>query len=132
MKAQAMTMIEISDLVTRLDGLVPRASATVLVKRDGDDARLMVGNPEGYLRLGIEIMKAVIAAGPPGVEGKCLEPDLDHVSEEWGEAFTFDLVDNPSFLMTTPTEQGRVGCGGVALGIATVFVLLKLASILFR
>ena len=127
-----MSANEIYELVARLDRLVPRAGATVLVKRDGDDARLVVGNPEGYLRLGIEIMKAVIAAGPPGVEGKCLQPDLDHVCEEWGDAITFDLVDNPSFLLTTPTERERPGCGAVALWSAAVFVLWKLASILFH
>jgi hypothetical protein len=55
----------------------------------------------------------------------------DH-GRDLGPGDTFDLVDNPSFLMTAPTEQGRVGCGGVALGIATVVALLKLASILFR
>ena len=126
-----MSANEISDLVARIDRLVPRRGASILVKPDGNGL-LMFGNPDGYMRLGIEILKAVIAAGPPGLEGKRLEPDLNHVFDEGGDVITFDLVDNPSFLSPTPTEEGRVGCGGVALGITIVLVLWKVASILFH
>jgi hypothetical protein len=131
-KGEAQDMNEeISELVARLDRLVPREGGSILIKED-HDWRLMVGNPDGYMRFGIEILKAVIAAGPPGVEGKRLQPDFEHVCHEWGEEFTLDLVDNPSFLSPGPSERDAPGCGGLALGLALLGVLWKLASVLFR
>jgi len=131
-----MSVDDVADRVARLDRLVPRAGASVIIKQDFDGpvaGRIVVGNWSGYMRLGIELLKAATAAGRPGPEGCRLEPALDFLDQEMGEALTFDLVDTPSYLSTSPTEQARSGCSWVSLPllVGSLWLAMRLVSRFF-
>ena len=77
-----MDVVQIRKLLSELDAAVPKEDARVLlsVYGGGPDESKMVGTEQGYLRLGIELMKAGIAPESPDAEKpEDISPDIDSI-----------------------------------------------------
>lgn len=67
----------IAGFLHELDRLVFKKNAAVSIAADDSGGCRLVGNESGYLRLGIELMKATLAAPAPDATGDPVPMELD-------------------------------------------------------
>jgi hypothetical protein len=96
---------DISVLVNRLDALIPRNNANLKLEQygGGPDESRIIGTQNGYLRLGIEFMRAAIAPKTEPKERDFIEVDLGYlISEDSDVGFdSFERVEN----FSVPSRQ---------------------------
>ena len=78
---------ELADIVDQLDRRVPREGAWIELKQygGGPDEGQVIGNREGYLRLGVEFLKAAAAKAPNEPIAEAAHPvsvDLEYLIDE--------------------------------------------------
>jgi len=77
-----MDVVQIRKLISELDAAVPKEDARVLFSMygGGPDESRMIGTEQGYLRLGIELMKAGLAPECPDANTSVdISPDMDSI-----------------------------------------------------
>lgn len=130
----------IASLVARLDELVPRQGASVVLQPHGGgaDESQIVANELGFLRLGVDIMRGTLQADTSDAAAQILNVDIDYLfsPESPIRVDAFLLAPN----LTPPPAESRdwsvitaIGClilyagilGVFIVGIATVVVLVS-------
>lgn len=114
---------QVSQLVEKLDTLVPREGAAVQIQLD-DEGATIFGNRNGYLRSAIELLKSVNVAGTG--KGERLEVDWSYLISKDSDSVDYTplLVDElPQRKIATRTERGW-DVGWLIFGFITVLVFL--------
>ncbi len=117
---------EIQGLVERLDRLVPKAGAHLMIPVDASGTAI-VGNRIGYLRLGIEFLKAALQpAQGPSDSAPRVEPNVGYLLAE-GSGSPFELCELDESIASRPPVQSRLGpLGQLAAGVLLVALLVLL------
>ena len=135
-----MDVARIRKLLSELDAAVPKEDARVLlsVYGGGPDESKMVGTEQGYLRLGIELMKAGLVPDSPDPNTPAdISPDIDSIVHP-DSTINFDWFErrDPGVpLAEEPDPRGRFfamaivfALGAiVALAIVGVIALIRVA-----
>jgi hypothetical protein len=126
---------ELDELVARLDRLLPKEGAHLTLPANADP-RTIVGNRLGYLRFGVEILRAALRPTPgsddsaPGIA-----PRLDYLLARGRETpFAFGEIDE-SIASRPPVASGLGALGQLAVAVLVVGVVIALfigASVLWR
>jgi len=124
----------VQDLVAELDSLVPRTDAVVVLRQYGGgcDESEMIGTETGYLRLGIELLKApLLPSAKDDKEALTLDVDWEYlIAERSDVSFHMFHVDNAlepdATYVPTPRQAWKdkaagFACGAVCLLLITVF-----------
>lgn len=69
--------IDLDSLVGRLDETIPREG--IVVVDDDADGTLVIANRAGYLRLGVEFLKAGLADSEKGHAAQRVDVELDYL-----------------------------------------------------
>ena len=129
------TEAELHDLVDRLDRLVPKDGAHLTMPADAE-GRTTAGNRAGYLRLGIELLRAALAPVPESDEAPTrVVPEVEGLMTE-GSRSPFDLCELDESIGSRPPAQSRLGpFGQMSAGVGTVLILILAfigAAVLWR
>ena len=122
---------ELDELVTRLDGLVPKEGAhlTISANPDGNTA---VGSRLGYLRFAVEMLRAAVRPAPSSDEAPPrILPNLDYLLTTGSET-PFDLCEIDESIVSRPPVASQLGAiGQLAAGVLTVgaIILLLIGSL---
>ncbi len=118
------TEAELQDLVDRLDRLVPREGAHLTLPAEGE-GRTAAGNRLGYLRLGIEMLRAALSPLPASEESPPrVVPRVEELLTD-GSRAPFDLCELDESISSRPPAQSRLGVvGQMGAGVGVVLVLL--------
>lgn len=124
-----MSDSELSELVERLDRLVPRGGAKVRIPGPADGTATL-GTLNGYRRLGIELLRATEAPLPGMEQGQARLPlDLDYLLLG-DEESPLDLCEVDEQLESRPApRKPRLDPIAQLLAAAVVVVLLVLVLI---
>ena len=129
------TEAELRDLVDRLDRIVPKEGAYLALPADAD-GRTTSGNRTGYLRLGIELLRAALS--PVGASDQTparVVPQVDGLLTE-GSGGPFELCELDESIGSRPPAQSRLGVvGQIGVGVGVVLVLILAfigAAVLWR
>ena len=120
---------ELRELVDQLDGLVPKEGAKLRIPAD-PDGHTTIGTQRGYLRLGIELLRAGLDPLEPGERNNIpyLPLSIEYLVTADSET-PFDLcevVDDPERLPPRVRKLGPVGqlmatlFGVIALGLVVL------------
>jgi hypothetical protein len=122
---------ELRALIARIDGLVPSEGAHLTLP-SAPGSRATIGNRLGYLRLGIELLRAALDPLPAsGSAPARIEPELDSVLSKDSTA-PFDLCEIDEAIGSRPPVEARVGLlGHLVAGVGVVSVILLLLLALF-
>jgi hypothetical protein len=125
---------ELEELVARLDRLVPKQGAhlTIPANRDGYTT---VGNRLGYLRFGVEMLRAALRPTPGSDDAAPrILPELEHLLTE-GDT-PFDLCEIDESIASRPPVASKLGpLGQLAAGLLVVGGIILLfigANVLWR
>jgi len=82
-----MDRAQIESTIAALDARVPKEDARVMIQQygGGPDECVIVANERGYLRLGIELLKAAYAPAVLGNNRDSISVDLDYLLMEGSE-----------------------------------------------
>ncbi len=122
---------ELSDLVGKLDRLVPRTGAHLTLPADAE-GRTTIGNRLGYLRLGVELLSAGLHPWPGSeAEPARIEPDLGYLLGP-GSVGPFQLCEIDEAIGSRPPARTRLGflaqlAAGVAVVVAILLAFIALA-----
>lgn len=98
-----MELEELRSRIEELDERVTKDNARIRVYRWGgdDDESAMIATRNGYLRLGIEFLKAGVAPDPPDPPDPSIHVDLEYLIDDNSSIFfeNFELVE------TLPPEE---------------------------
>lgn len=117
---------EVQELVDRLDRLVPRDGAHLIIPADSGRTTV-VGNRLGYLRLGIELLRAALdpVQGTEDVPPR-IDPDVGYLLAKGSDA-PFDLCELDESIASRPPVQSGLGpLGQLAAGVLVVALLIVL------
>jgi hypothetical protein len=126
---------ELDELVARLDRLLPKEGAHLTLPASADP-RTIVGNRLGYLRFGVEILRAALRP-TPGSEDSApgIAPRLDYLlARDLETPFAFGEIDE-SITSRPPVASGLGALGQLAAAVLVVGVVIALfigASVLWR
>lgn len=126
---------ELEELVERLDRLVPKEDAHLTIPADPDGSAT-VGNRRGYLRLGVEMLRAALRplAGSEDLPPRIV-PRLDDLLTE-GSKPPFELCEIDESIASRPpvaSKLGAVGQLGAAVVVVGAIILLFIgANIVWR
>ena len=126
---------ELDELVTRLDGLVPKEGAYLTIPAD-PDSNTTVGNRLGYLRFGVEMLRAALRPVPSLDEAPPrILPDLDYLLTTDSET-PFDLCEIDESIVSRPPVASKLGALGQltagVLVVGAIIVLLIGSLVLWR
>ena len=128
MKLDEAREAQLQDLVGRLDALVPREGAHLTIPPDAG-GRTTIGNRLGYLRFGVEFVKAALHPVPGSDEGPPrIIPRLDEVLSS-DSAAPFELCELDESIVSRPPVQTRLGPLGQLLAAVLVVAVVILALI---
>lgn len=120
----------IQELAHELDALVPRTDAIVLMNqyRGGCDESQITATETGYLRMGIELLKASVV--PPLANGTSVQLDVDWeylIAERSDIGFHMFHVDNAlepdAASVPRPHEAWQDRVAGLACGLACLLLV---------
>jgi hypothetical protein len=118
---------KISHLVEELDRLVQRGGAWVRLERNGggpDEGRI-VANRAGYLRFGIELLKAGLAAHESPTPSRFpMQVDLKYLITEDSVIGFHEFVHDEGHQGTRPTEIAARTFGRMALGMGCIATVI--------
>ena len=126
---------ELEELVTRLDRLVPKEGAHLTIPAN-KDGHTTVGNRLGYLRFGVEILRAALRPAPGSDDAAPrILPELDHLLTRDSEA-PFDFCEIDESIASRPPVASKLGpLGQLAAGLLVVGGVILLfigANVLWR
>jgi hypothetical protein len=129
------TETELQDLVERLDRLVPKEGAHLTLPADAE-GRTTAGNRAGYLRLGIELLRAALSPEPASDEAPArVVPRVEELLTE-GSRPPFELCELDESIGSRPPAQSRFGAfGQMSAGVGLVLILILAfigAAVLWR
>ena len=129
------TEAELQDLVDRLDQLVPKEGAHLTLPADAE-GRTTAGNRVGYLRLGIELLRAALSPVPESDEAPArVVPQVEELLTE-GSHPPFELCELDESIGSRPPAQSRLGAlGQMSAGVGLVLILILAfigAAVLWR
>ena len=135
MELDEETEAELQDLVDRLDRLVPKQGAHLTLPADAE-GRTTAGNRAGYLRLGIELVRAALSPVPASDEAPAqVVPQVEGLLTE-GSRAPFELCELDESIGSRPPAQSRLGVfGQMGAGVAVVLILILAfigAAVLWR
>ena len=135
MELDEETEAEVGELVDRLDRLVPRDGAHLTLPADAA-GRTTAGNRLGYLRLGIELLRAALAPLPASEEAPArVVPQTEGLLTE-GSRAPFALCELDESIGSRPPAQSRLGVfGQMGTGVGVVLILILAfigAAVLWR
>ena len=125
-----MTEEEINSLVNKLDGQVPKEGAVIELKQygGGPDESKMTANRAGYLRLGIEFLKAAFKQ-PSGKDPYVIEVDIQYLLSDDSDV-GFDWFERREELKQPGVEKSSLAkkilsvcLGFVCLGVVALAVI---------
>jgi hypothetical protein len=123
---------ELRDLIDRLDALISKEGAKLRIPAD-PDGRTSVGTRQGYLRLGIELLRAGSNPSEPSEEGgrPFLAVDIENLLTPDSESpFELcELVDDPEGLPPRVRKLGPLGQLLAALIAVVVVGLIILGAV---
>ena len=121
---------QIEDLIERLDARVPKDEAKVEMNLygGGPDESQIRGTQSGYLRLGIELMRAAFAPKRNPKTSDTIDVDLDYlISDDSEVSFDFfERVDN----FPIPPQRESLGSKVTSIVIAVFFIGLFVCAII--
>ena len=129
-----MDVVLIRRFISDLDAAVPREDARVLltVYGGGPDESKMVGTERGYLRLGIEIMKAGLAPESPDANDPAgLSPDIDSIVHP-DSTVNFDWFErrDPGVPIASESDSsGRVFAVAIVTALGAVAALAVVGAV---
>ncbi len=117
---------EIRELVGQLDRLVPRDGAHLIISA-ASDGRNPVGNRLGYLRLGIELLRATLdPVQGPGDAPPRIALDIGYLPAE-GSVAPWDVCELDESIIARPPVQSELGpLGQLVAGVLVVALLILL------
>ena len=117
---------ELDELIARLDRLVPKQGAHLKIPADRD-GNTAVGNRLGYLRFGVELLRASLRPMPGSGEAPPrILPDLDYLLTT-GSKTPFDLCEIDESIVSRPPVASRLGAfGQLGAGVFVVGVVILL------
>jgi hypothetical protein len=129
------TETELQDLVERLDHLVPKEGAHLTLPADAE-GRTTAGNRAGYLRLGIELLRAALSPEPASGEAPArVVPRVEELLTE-GSRPPFELCELDESIGSRPPAESRLGVfGQMGAGVGVVLILILAfigAAVLWR
>jgi hypothetical protein len=135
MELDEETEAELQDLVDRLDRLVPEEGAHLTLSAEGE-SRTLAGNRAGYLRLGIELLRAALSPVPTSDEAPAqVVPRVEGLLTE-GSRAPFELCELDESIGSRPPAQSRLGVfGQMGAGVGVVLILILAfigAAVLWR
>ena len=116
------------ELVSRLDALVPRDGARVSLAQygGGPDESRVIANQRGYLRLGIEFLKAAFA---PHEKQHLVKTDIRYLLTEDSDV-SFDWFERREDLPKhTAEESKRVSVIGTIVGFTVLALVASCALV---
>jgi hypothetical protein len=115
---------ELELLVARLDRLVPRDGARLALP-EGSAGAAAVGNRLGYLRFGIELLRAALRPLPQSeAEPARIAPDLGYFVAE-GPRAAFEACEIDESIVSRDPAASRLGAlGQMGSGVLAVIALL--------
>jgi hypothetical protein len=120
---------ELRDLVDRLDRLVPKEGARLRMPADAD-GNTTAGTQRGYLRLGVELLRAGLNPADPGGAGERAHVplDVDYVmtSDSRPPFEVCEIVDDPDHL---PARARKLGPAGQLMAALIAVVVLGLIGL---
>ena len=120
-----MDRADLEPIINALDAAVPKDGARVVIRQygGGPDECAVFANERGYLRLGIEFLKAAYGPPVPGNNRASVAVDLDYVLHEDSEV-QFDWFERgePDAPAAAPADWRDLA--GMALGVALVGVFI--------
>ena len=119
-----MTLLtQLRDLVGQLDALVPKEGAKLLIPSD-PDGNTTIGTERGYLRLGIELLRATLDRPPEfNHEIPRISLDLDYLLSP-GSQSPFDLCEiDEEFQKWHPPTRPLGPFGQLVLAVVGVVIL---------
>lgn len=124
-----MSPDEIADIAKRLDAGVPKENAAVRLNQyggDGEDGSV-IATRAGYLRLGIEFLKAGSTA-PKADEGDVIDVELQYLIDD-DSTITFSTFDLVEELETQKYEESWGGKIFICI-IVTVLIAMPILAII--
>jgi hypothetical protein len=125
-----MELEELRSRIEELDEGVTKDNARIRIYRWGgdDDESVMIATRNGYLRLGIEFLKAGVAPDPPYPPDSSIHVDLEYLIDDNSTVFfeNFELVETLPPEETAETWKDTV----VIYAILTVLVALLLLAVI--
>ncbi len=122
-----MDDVQIQDRIATLDALVPKEGAVVKLDQygGGPDESRITANKNGYLRLGIELLKGAYL---PAAENQQIPVDLYYLmSDDSNVGFDwFERPENPG-LPLHDTRDGKIARNAgrvIAAGFLLIFVIV--------
>jgi len=120
--------IAAEELVSKLDALVPRDGARVSLAQygGGPDESRVIANQRGYLRLGIEFLKAAFA---PHEKQHLVKADIRYLLTEDSDV-SFDWFERREDLPKRTAEEGkRVSVVGTIFGFTVLALVASCALV---
>ncbi len=128
-----MNRDELREIIERLDAGVPRENARVSIQKYGDelDEAFIVATTNGYLRLGVEFLKAGVAPflAPEKTLGErphAIDVEVDYLIDEESDV-RFDYFERNEDLLIRTHEESRVDRFVPFVLLAVVLAVLALA-----
>ena len=125
--------IRVQELTAELDSLLPRTNAVAEMRQYGGgcDESELIATETGYLRLGIELLRAPFLSPLPDAETVQIDVDIKYlIAERSDVSFHMFHVDNAlepdATYVPTPRQAWKdkaagFACGAVCLLLITVF-----------
>lgn len=127
--AEELPDAELRALVLRLDRLLPREGAHLTIPAD-THGHTTVGSRQGYLRLGVELLKAALDPLPGSDrEPARIEPELGYLLTD-GSRAPFQLCEVDEAIVARPPVRSALGAvGQLASVVIAVGALIALAVV---
>jgi hypothetical protein len=114
---------EIQQIIARLDVIVPREGATVIFSQcgGGPDESKVRANAQGYLRLGLELMKGAYAQAKDKENASLIAVDIGYLVDDRSDVMfdTFERAEIPEMLPRAPG-----GVSKMTLGFYAILIIL--------
>ena len=115
-----MDRADIEPVIAALDAAIPKDDARVMIRQygGGPDECTVVANERGYLRLGVEFLKAAYGPPVPGNNRASVAVDLDYLLQD--SEVGFDWFERRDPDAPAPTVTDWRDFAGMALGMFLV------------
>ena len=120
---------QLRELVDQLDRLVPREGAKLRIPADRD-GKTTVGTPQGYLRLGIELLRAGLEPLEPGEKSDipCLPLCIEYLLTADSET-PFELCEVADDADRLPPRARKLGAVGQLMAALLAVIALGVVGL---
>lgn len=130
---ESMNQEELENLVSKLDSEIAKTGAQVRIEQygGGPEETRVIATRSGYLRLGVEMMKAGLSPDRPGKSPGLIDVDIDYLLA--GSEVQIDWWERPDSIPTEPASEPSRLIGVLILGLlisAAVLAIIGLFTVL--